>query len=257
MTLRLIHFAAAAPSLLALMAAFPATAQEDSPWSGFYVGGNIGASWGDSSTKTTAAAGGGAVTIPPGDLNLINEGGDDGSDRTGFTGGIEGGFNYQMGSIMLGLETDFVALEVSQRQTRNFQSTVPLTPPTTYQLNQRAKTSWMWSLRPRIGYVAGPLLLYGTGGIATSDIKVKFDFSDNRTPQNFVNGDNSKTKVGWIAGLGAGYALSPNLSVKGEWLYADFGSVSTSVTSARGFVTVTSEAKVRSNILRVGADYRF
>jgi outer membrane immunogenic protein len=257
MTLRLIHLAAAAPSLLALIAALPAAAQEDSPWSGWYVGGNVGADWGDSSTKATVAAGTGAIVIPTPDINLINATGDDGSNRTGFTGGIEGGFNYQTGSLLLGLETDFVALEVSQRQTVNFQSTLPLNPPATYQLNQRAKTSWMWSLRPRIGYVAGPLLIYGTGGIATSDIKVDFGLSDNRTPQNVVTGDHSKTKVGWIAGLGAGYAISPNISVKGEWLYADFGSVSTSVTSDRNFVTLTSEAKVRSNILRVGADYRF
>jgi len=256
MTLRLIHLAAAAPSLLALVAALPAAAQ-DSPWSGWYVGGNIGANWGDSSTKATVSAGTGAVVIPPADINLINATGDDGSNRTGFTGGIEAGFNYQTGSWLLGLETDFVALEVSQRQTLNLQSTLPLTPPTTYQLNQRAKTNWMWSLRPRVGWVSGPLLIYGTGGIATSDIKVKFDLSDNRTPQNVVSGDHSKTKVGWIAGLGAGYAISSNMSVKGEWLYADFGSVSTSVTSARNFVTLKSEAKVRSNLLRIGVDYRF
>jgi len=256
MTLRLIHLAAVAPSLLALAAAFPSAAQ-DSPWSGFYVGATLGANWSDSSLKHSVASGGGGVVIPPADVALINATGGNGSNRTGFTGGIEGGYNYQMGSWLLGLETDFVALENNQRVTNTFQSALPITSPAVYSLNQRAKTSWMWSLRPRLGYVAGPWLFYGTGGIATSELKVSSNFSDNRTPPNAIGSDHSKTKTGWIAGLGAGYALDPNWSVKGEWLYADFGSVSTTSTTPNGFVSLTSKAKVRSNIVRVGLGYRF
>ena len=256
MTLRLTHLAAAASSLVALAAAFPSAAQ-DSPWSGFYVGGTLGANWSDSDLHASVEPGGGLVVLPPADVALINATGGHGSNRTGFTGGIEGGYNYQMGSWLLGLETDFVAQENNERVTDTFQSALPSTPPVIYSLNQRAKTQWMWSLRPRLGYVAGPWLFYGTGGIATSDIKVKLEFSDNRSPPNFISSDKSKTKTGWIAGAGAGYALSPNLSVKGEWLYADFGSIRTTFTSASGFVSLTSKAKVRTNIARIGVDYRF
>ena len=256
MTLRLMHLAAAASSLVALAAAFPSAAQ-DSPWSGFYVGGTLGANWSDSDIDHSVASGGGAVVIPPTDIALINATGGSGSNRTGFTGGIEGGVNFEMGSLLLGLETDFVALETNQRVTNTFQSALPITSPASYSLNQRAKTNWMWSLRPRLGYVAGPWLFYGTGGIATSDIKVKLEFSDNRSPPNAIASDKSKSKTGWIAGLGAGYALSPNWSLKGEWLYADFGSIRTTVTSPGGFVSLTSRAKVSSNIARIGVDYRF
>ena len=255
MTLRLIHLAATAPSLLALAGAFPAAAQDQgTPFAGWYVGANIGADWGDSNLKARVTQGNGSVVIPPADVNLINQTTGGGSNKTGFTGGIEGGYNYLMGSWLLGLETDFVALDNSQRTTHNFVSTIS---PATYQLNQRAKTSWMWSLRPRIGYVSGPWLFYGTGGIATSHIKSSFDFSDNRVPQNIITSSDSKTKTGWIAGLGAGYAFAPRWSVKGEWLYADFGSISTTLASPNGFVGATSEAKVKTNIIRAGVDYQF
>jgi outer membrane immunogenic protein len=244
-----------ASSLLALAPALPAAAQDmSSPWAGWYVGANVGANWGDSKQKARVTQGRGPIVIPPADVNLINQSGSGGSNKTGFTGGIEGGYNYVMGSWLLGLETDFSALDNNQRTTRNFASTIS---PATYTLNQRAKTSWMWSLRPRLGYVSGPWLVYGTGGLATSHIKSAFDFSDNRVPQNVISSSDSKTKTGWIAGLGAGYAFAPNWSVKGEWLYADFGSISTTVASPNGFVALTSEAKVRSNIIRAGVDYRF
>jgi outer membrane immunogenic protein len=255
MTIRLIHLAAATSSLLALAPAIPAAAQDlGTPWAGWYVGANVGANWGDSKQRARVTQGNGAIVIPPADVNLINQTQGGGSNKTGFTGGIEGGYNYLMGSWLLGLETDFVALDNNQRTTRNFVSTIS---PATYQLNQRAKTSWMWSLRPRIGYVVGPWLFYGTGGIATSHIKSSFDFSDNRIPQNIITSSDSKTKTGWIAGLGAGYAFAPRWSVKGEWLYADFGSISTTLASPNGFVGATSEAKVKTNLIRMGVDYQF
>jgi outer membrane immunogenic protein len=255
MTKRFMHIAAATPLLLTLAAALPAVAQDQgSPWSGWYVGLNAGANWSDSDINSRVTQGNGAVVIPPADINLINQSSGGGSNKTGFTGGIEGGYNYLIGNWLLGIETDFVALDVNERNTRNFRSTIS---PAAYSLNQRAKTSWMWSLRPRLGYVYGPWLFYGTGGIATADIKSEFDFSDNRVPQNVIIDHKSKDKTGWIAGLGAGYALSPNWSVKGEWLYADFGSISTTTVSPNGFAGFTSEAKVRSNIVRAGVDYRF
>jgi outer membrane immunogenic protein len=257
MTFRLISVAATAASLAAL-AAGPAAAQaQPSPWSGWYAGANIGSNWGDNSMKATVSPGNGAVVIPPADVALINSSTGGSSNKTGFTGGIEGGYNYQTGDWLWGLETDWVALDVNERTTRNLQSPLLIAPPITYALDQRAKTNWMWSLRPRLGYVSGPWLFYGTAGIATSDIKVSLDLRDSRSPQNVVHSENSSTKTGWIAGLGAGYAITPQWSLKGEWLYADFGSISTTATSSTGFANLTSEAKVRSNMLRIGADYRF
>jgi outer membrane immunogenic protein len=260
MTFRLIHLAAPAASFAALAAAVPAAAQDQGdPWAGWYVGANLGANWGDSSISGTVLPGTGAILVPPSSVAVINAVGRGSSNKTEFTGGIEGGYNYRIGNWLLGVETDFVALNVDDRKTLTVQSTLLTTPPLviTNLLDQRATTNWMWSLRPRVGYVFGPLLVYGTAGIATSNIKVALGFSDNLVPQNVVLSENSETKTGWIAGLGAGYALNPRVSVKGEYLYADFGSISTTAFSPTSLVNLSSEAKVKSNILRVGLDYRF
>jgi outer membrane immunogenic protein len=261
MTYNLFKAAAAGLPLAVAVVAAPAMAQDQSPWNGWYVGGNIGAAWGDSSLRAHVSPGSGAVVIPPADAALINSTGGNNSNKTGFTGGIEGGYNYRMGDWLLGIETEFSALDINERQDNSFQSAiVPLivgATPTTYHVTQRAKTDWMWTLRPRVGYIMGPWLFYGTAGIATSDIKVSLNYSDTAPTPHVVNADKSSTRTGWTAGLGVGYAVTPNWSMKGEWLYTDFGSVSTTASSPSGFVNLTSDAKVRSNLFRIGADYRF
>lgn len=246
---------ATALSITALGLAAPAFAQDDADlWSGFYVGANAGGAWGDSSLTRRVTTGTGAIVIPPTELNLLNAAGDNRSNKNGFTGGIEGGYNYVTSNWLLGLETDFVALDSNVRTTSNFRSTIS---PVNYSLSGRARTSWMWSVRPRVGYVSGPWLIYATGGLAMTEVKVNMDLADSRTPQNVVRDRDSSTRTGWIAGAGAGYAVNENWSVKGEWLYADFGNISTTAVSPNGFFGLTTRAGVKSNIVRLGADYRF
>jgi outer membrane protein OmpA-like peptidoglycan-associated protein len=244
-------------------AAAPAAAQQ-SPWTGWYLGLNAGGSWGDNNLKGQVTGGGGAVTIPPIDLALINANTTHSdSNKTGFTGGIEGGYNFASSNNWLfGIETEWVALSVNSRNSGTFTSLVaqPIIPPpplATYTINQRADTDWMVDIRPRLGFTSGQWLFYGTAGIAFADVKSRLEYSDTRVPPLAVSSEKSSTKTGWIAGLGAGYAFDQNWSIKGEWLYADFGSTRASLTDSNGFVTLTSEAKVRTNILRLGIDYRF
>lgn len=256
MTTRFIRIAAAASPFLILFAALPAAAQDDN-WSGWYVGGNIGANWGNSKLNATVAPGGGSTVIPPQDVTYINAQSQADSNKVGFTGGVEGGYNWVSGSWLFGVESEFVALDVNERSNATYNAQLPANAGITYGINQRVKTSWMWSLRPRIGYVSGPWLWYGTAGVATTDAKVQIQFQDNRIPPNTLTSDNSSTKTGYIAGLGGAYSLGPNSSIKGEWLYAGFGNLRAVATSANGFVELSSKATVNTNIFRVGYDWRF
>ncbi|HEY1448879.1 MAG TPA: outer membrane beta-barrel protein, partial [Caulobacteraceae bacterium] len=113
------------------------------------------------------------------------------------------------------------------------------------------------TVRPRIGYVAGPWLVYGTGGFALSEIKVSLNLSDNRVPQDVIDSRNSSTRAGWVAGGGIGYAITQNWSMKTEFLYADFGGITTTATSATGYVSLNSHADVHPILVRLGVDYRF
>ena len=57
-------------------------------WTGFYVGANFGGAWSNSSF-TNANTG---LDWTPG--------------STGFIGGLQGGYNYQIGNLVLGVEAD-------------------------------------------------------------------------------------------------------------------------------------------------------
>ncbi|MGH6967093.1 MAG: outer membrane protein [Phenylobacterium sp.] len=235
--------------------ASPALAQQD--WTGFYVGLNGGASWGDTKLNLQLGSGAGPFAVPPADVAGINQIGSDDDNKTSFTGGIQGGYNYQSGSLILGIETDIGFFDISQRRTNVYASRVLINPPIAYALDQRVKTDWIWTLRPRIGYASDQWMGYITGGIATSKTKLETQVADNRNPQNIAQLSKDDTDTGWVGGLGAAYAFSPNMSVRGEWLYVDFGKIHETVTGPNGFVTVTPEATVKGNIFRVGVDYKF
>jgi outer membrane immunogenic protein len=264
--IRRFTLSTAAVALCAAAVAAPAMAQtqdQGSPWSGWYVGANLGLDWGGANLKTTASAPpmpAQPIVIPPGDAALLHTS-VSGGNKTGFTGGIEGGYNWRYGDWLLGIETDYGALDVNQTTTNQYTSTGPvINPPgvpVVYTLGQRATTSWMWTLRPRVGWVSGPLLIYGTAGVATSGVKMSATLSDNRNGGDTATVSDSATKTGWAGGGGVGWALGPHLSVKGEYLYADFGSLSITRTSPNGYVALTSQSDVRANLFRVGVDYRF
>ena len=254
-----LNAAALAASAAVVAVGAPAVAQDQAmPWNGWYVGANIGASWGDTSLHTMASAPprvSQPIVIPPADISLINAG-SSGSTKTGFVGGIEGGYNWRYGEYWLfGVETDYGALDVNKTNAQDFRSTAAV--PITYTLRQRATSGWLWTLRPRAGFVTGPWLFYGTAGVAVGDAKLTVNLSDNRNANDGLGFSDSATKTGWTAGLGTGYAIGPQWSVKAEWLYVDLGSVHANAVSPNGYVAVDSEAKMRSNVVRAGVDYRF
>jgi outer membrane immunogenic protein len=255
MTHRLV-LAAAAPAIV-LCAAFPAMAQQQTPWAGWYVGANLGGVWGDASASVMTGPGTGAVVIPPADVSAINGASSGSSSTSGFTGGVEGGFNWVNQGILFGIESDWGAMDISQDAHRTVNSTFTLTPPLVYNLHNSVHTDWVWTLRPRFGFAGADWLVYGTVGLAVTDVKNSLTYADTSTPGRTASASSSDTKTGWVGGLGAAYAFTPQWSVKGEWLYTDFGTVSATAATPDGFVTTRSEASVRGNMFRVGVDYRF
>ena len=265
---RLMLSAVAVAALAAAAPAFAQSsgpdAQDNTPWHGWYLGVNLGGNWGHGAQRLSAAPGNSAVVIPPADIAAI-ETVTGKSNPAGFTGGIEGGYNYKYKSsgLLLGFETDFDAFSLDQSVTKTFTPTVQVNPPPpttpTATVSQSLKTDWLWTLRPRIGWVFGDgrWLIYGTGGLAVGNAKHTAAYSDNLLPPNSAAISTSETKVGWVAGVGGGYAISNNWSIKAEWLYTDLGTAHASAATPDGYAIITSTGNIRSNIVRVGVDYRF
>jgi outer membrane immunogenic protein len=268
MTYRLMLSAAAVATLAIAAPAFAQSsgfqAQDNTPWHGWYAGVDLGGDWSHGSQHLSAAPGNGAIVIPPGDISNITNTHTTGAPA-GFTGGIEGGYNYKYKSsgLLLGFETDFSWFNLDHHVTNTFASSLavnpPLNPPPTVTISQSLKSDWLWTLRPRIGWVFGDgrWMVYGTGGLALSDVKQTLNYADTLNPPHTASFSKSETEAGWVAGLGGGYAISNNWSIKAEWLYTDLGTISATALTPNGYAVINSSGKSRANIVRVGVDYRF
>lgn len=248
---------ATAAITLAAATASPAFAQDfETPWSGFYVGGNLGLTWGDTSSRLQLENRAGS-RLPTPDVAGINQLSSDDDNDTGFAGSLEAGYNYLIGNVLIGIETDIGFLDIEETTDKTYQSGLLITPPITYRLQQKVGSDWVWTVRPRLGYVSGPWLFFASAGIAVSDVKIDTTYSDTFSPPGSASSSGSDTKTGFAGGLGVGYALGPNWSAKGEWLYTDFGKVRATSQIANTPAAITAEGEVKANILRVGVDYRF
>jgi outer membrane immunogenic protein len=67
-------------------------------WTGLYLGANAGAWFAPTNPSYEA------IGFPSAGFNLVPNG--DGA-KAGFTGGFQAGYNYQIGSLVSGFETDF------------------------------------------------------------------------------------------------------------------------------------------------------
>jgi outer membrane immunogenic protein len=238
-------------------------------WTGFYIGANAGGAWATGNTTihpfypaADSYSGSYYAGYLPGSLN---------TGASGFIGGGQAGFNFQDGGAVFGIETDFdgTSLSRSRGWTGNsFGAASPLFPPTDYfTANATARLNWLGTTRARIGFVATPdnrLMVYGTGGVAYGSGSVHgtiYDFD------NLVGwyGASSSTRVGWTIGAGAEYAITNNVTLKGEYLYYNLGAANTIISPLTGFVGypfVTGTSAIaktifEGSILRAGVNVKF
>lgn len=234
-------------------------------WNGFYIGVNGGHAWGDSDVNfsnscdvpTGIYCGGGARG---GTANAIQASGNGSLDPKGFTGGIQAGRNWQTGNIVYGLEVDFNSFNLNEsRSVTQFLAG----PGFTYTIGSSIDTDWLLTARGRLGWATSNLMLYATGGLAVTRLEVSQSYVDDIAPPgSALQSSSSRTQAGWTLGGGFEYALSRNLTFKGEYLYMNFGAVSTTGNvvnaGAPGFIQPhTTSADLTANIVRAGLNYKF
>ena len=164
-------------------------------WTGGYVGVNLGYNWG----KITN------TSISP----------------SGLEGGVQGGYNWQNGQFVFGVETD-LQLSGADDTFAPFKFSNP----------------WFGTLRGRGGFAYNNFLFYLTGGLAYGNVKAESAFLSE-----------SRTQLGWTVGVGGEVGISQNWSAKVEYLYMDLGSRTYTITG-------TSNA-YHNNVLRLGLNYHF
>ena len=164
-------------------------------WAGPYLGGNLGYDWGTVSNN---------VTKP-----------------SGISGGIQGGYNFQSGCWVFGIEGD-----------------LELTGANDTFAPWKFSNPWFGTLRGRVGYAFNNILFYGTGGLAFGELRAEtFGLSE------------SQTSAGWTLGVGTEFGLAPNWSAKIEYLYVDLSESQFTITGvSNGY---------RFGVIRAGVNYHF
>ncbi|HXF43293.1 MAG TPA: outer membrane protein [Pyrinomonadaceae bacterium] len=230
-------------------------------WTGVYGGGYIGGNFSMASADTStifASSGYFASSSVP----AINNTGTQRLSPNGVNAGATLGYNYQTGKFVIGAETDFGGMTGSETTSRT--TTYPCCSPSSFTVTQSVKTSWIYTARPRAGVAFGNTLLYGTGGLAVTNLDYNASFSDN-----FANASESgrikETRAGWTAGGGVEYKFADRWSVKGEYLFVDFRRAtitSNNLTTAPPTTswpqnTFTHSIYLKDHLVRFGINYRF
>jgi outer membrane immunogenic protein len=253
------RFFAGACLLLFVLAGFGAAFAADD-FAGFYVGANIGGNLGEARVDTNPAF------SPVGYFNststpAIAAASNQKMSPDSFMAGGVAGYNHQWDNFVLGVETDFG--KMSWNQTTTATATYPCCAPTAFTVTQSMSTSWLVTIRPRLGLVFGKMMVYGTGGLALTSVQYNGLFTDTfATAHESATSD--KNRAGWVAGAGGEYRLTHHWSVKGEYLYGGVGAsiLSNNLTAFSPVIAFPSNnfdhtVNLKPQIARAGLNFRF
>lgn len=159
--------------------------------------------------------------------------------------GMRAGYNWQNSAFVYGLETDLSAtnLHTNLNTVLTSTSAFPIIPAPT--ANTTSSIDWYGTLRGRLGWSAGPLLFYGTGGLAYGQVDLRSTLMSLGTT---LASQTSDTRAGWVAGGGIEYKLSPNVILSAAYQYVDLGtlSVTGSMPAFVGLGSLTQSASARA-----------
>ena len=194
-------------------------------WTGFYVGGNLGGAFGNVEVTDVAT---GTTTSP---------------NSSGFAGGGQFGYDYQMGPWVIGIRNVIDGTNLSK-------STTFSGPTFAGTINSHA--NWFDALTARGGYLVQPnLLLYVQGGAAWTQWDVTFNTGGAQV------GEISGTKTGWTVGGGVEWMFVPHWSAFLEYNYMGFGTFSNAVATCIGATCGTFSGKADLQNVLVGVNYKF
>lgn len=249
-------------------------------WTGFYVGGNAGYGWGNTS-GSIAALDPASATFLGGGIWFTPDQFDSSIHQSGAILGAQAGYNWQFSSNWVGgFETD-----IQYAGVRGSKSNVIFLNPgafgTTFPFatDFERKLEWFGTVRGRLGFLATPdLLFYGTAGLAYGETKASGNVT-NVTVGNTINilggggnltcvgpatcysGSSSRTSLGWTAGAGFEYHVFGNVTAKLEYLHVDLGGQTVTLTSpppsSPGVATTYSFNREAIDIVRAGLNYKF
>jgi outer membrane immunogenic protein len=222
----------------------PAPAATGPTWTGLYLGVNGGGSWSHLGVSTTPSG------------PLVAALGNPGSLSTNLSGAVFGGqlgYNWQAGNWVLGFEGDFDSAGINGAQ----QSIFPGLAGAQDSIQVHENINWLATVRGRLGYVWGPMLIYVTGGGVWSSVGSTVLLNEGQN--GVATGASFNTQhTGWTLGAGYEWMIAPNWIGRAEYLYYRLGDNSHTLIFPSGFGTDTlTTSSFNVNVIRLGLSYKF
>jgi outer membrane immunogenic protein len=207
-------------------------------WTGFYVGGNLGAAWSQATLNDLAPPVGAGLNFGNPNANGF------------FIGGGQVGANYQIESFVIGAEATF-------DWAANNHNSGPGMVTAIGTIRASANDRWITTLAARFGVAIDHWLIYGKAGGGWVGVR-NFALTNVGTGATVTIG-NSNSNSGWLVGTGVEYALTPNWSAKLEFDYIGLRNTSYTVPAGSPILpgdTFTSTGRA-VYMLTGGVNYLF
>jgi outer membrane immunogenic protein len=215
-----------------------ACAQPVFNWTGFYVGVQTGGAWASQDW----------TQIDNNQGNPLDRSASPGHDG-GILGGLQAGYNHQLGRWVVGLEGEWVWADLETCARLSVFST----------FSNCTRTGGYGTFTGRAGYTWERLLAYVKGGAALTTAKY-YAVTDVAGGSMVDTETTRKTSWGWTVGAGVEYALAPRWSVRLEYGYLDFGRQNVSLVYLPGGtdpgLVETWEVRNSAHVVKVGVNYR-
>jgi outer membrane immunogenic protein len=183
-----------------------------------------------------------------------------GSDRaSGWLGGVQLGHNWQQGALVYGLETDFSWIDLDTQINKGFSGvgSLPANVPRP-SAHTAANIDWYGTLRGRLGWTSGPVLFYGTGGLAYGRVELNSTFDIGQfLPAAPLVSQSSKVKAGWVLGAGVDYLWSPNVILSLGYQFIDLGRAQVSDASPTINFAQSATAHASFHEVNLGVSWQF
>jgi len=179
-------------------------------WSGPYLGANFGGAWTS-----------GSLNIPGNNLY---------GGLTEFIGGVQAGYNFQAGHLLLGVEGEFGGATFAH----------PALPTSTL---GSVSQNWIGTVAGRVGLVEDRWLIYTKlgGGWVHSNASLNFPG---------VTWQGSNTNSGWLAGVGVEYGFKSHWTIKLEYDLIALGNWTSATVPA---IQLNRDIQM----VKFGANYKF
>lgn len=179
------------------------------------------------------------------------------AERTGVTSGVQAGYNWQVGRLVYGIETDINFLDGRGGNSGVFAAPAPYAPVGVgaYSLSYSDSARFFGSLRARFGFAYDRSLFYVTAGLATGGTRgpAMLLLLPGGVSNPFFARDSDSSRSKYVLGAGVEHALGEGVSARFEYLFLNQALNSQYfVSSSSVFV---SRNRNENHILRLGLNY--